>query len=202
MPAAWRSPRPMRRALRLIARRTWRFFETFVTAGRQHAAAGQLPGGSQPRRRPSDIADQYRASPALDRRRPRFRLDRHARGGRTSRGDVRDHGTPEALPRPFLQLVRHGRSSSARAALHLLGRQRQPRRPPDRARQRLRGVARHSRRCDRHRRRRRRQPRARPRGARRRCPTTGVRSSSRRANWTAPLDDLAAALLQPSGSTG
>ena len=35
------------RALRLIARRTWRFFETFVTAPTT-AAAGQLPGGPVP----------------------------------------------------------------------------------------------------------------------------------------------------------
>ena len=34
------------RALRLIARRTWRFFETFVTPADQHAAAGQFPGRS------------------------------------------------------------------------------------------------------------------------------------------------------------
>ena len=76
-----------------------------------------------------------------------------------------DHGIPEALPRPLLQLVRHVRSAPARARLYLLGRQRQSGRPPDRARQRLRGVAGQSRRCARHRRRRGRQPGARPRGA-------------------------------------
>ena len=32
MPAAWRSREADAAALRLIARRTWRFFETFVTA--------------------------------------------------------------------------------------------------------------------------------------------------------------------------
>ena len=41
------------------------------------------------------------------------------------------------IPRAFLQLVRHARPAAARAPLRLVGRQRQPRRPPDRARQRL-----------------------------------------------------------------
>ena len=129
---------------------------------RQHAAAGQLPGGSRARRRPSDIADQYRSSPALDCRCPRLWLDRHVGGRGTSRGNVCDPGAPEAFPRPFLQLVRYVRSSSARAGLHFLGRQRQPGRPPDRARQRLRHMAGQPCRCTRRRRRRERQPGARP----------------------------------------
>ena len=46
-----------------------------------------------------------------------------------------------AAPRAFLQLVRDARPARARPALRLVRRQRQSRRPPDRARQRLRGVA-------------------------------------------------------------
>ena len=46
-----------------------------------------------------------------------------------------DHERPRALPRPFLQLVRHAGSAAARSAVRLLGRQRQPGRAPDRARQ-------------------------------------------------------------------
>ncbi len=66
------------RVLRLTARRTWRFFETFVTAERSWTAAGQLPGRSDAGRRPSDVAHQHRALPAVGRRRPRFRMAGHA----------------------------------------------------------------------------------------------------------------------------
>ena len=54
-PAAASSPAGCRcreddaQALRLTARRTWRFFETFVTGGRPHAAARQFPGRSRRR---------------------------------------------------------------------------------------------------------------------------------------------------------
>ncbi len=51
------------RALRLIARRTWRFFETFVDADGQHAAARQLPGGPEAGRRAPHLADQPRPLP-------------------------------------------------------------------------------------------------------------------------------------------
>ena len=50
-PAAARSEliAAQQRELRLIARRTWRFFETFVTRRRQPPAAGQFPGRSERR---------------------------------------------------------------------------------------------------------------------------------------------------------
>ena len=164
MPAAWRSrgvrcPRAAAdRATHLAVLRDVRH------RGRQHAAAGQFPGGSHSRRRAPDVADQYRPSTAVDGRCPRLRLDRHARGRRAPRGDVGDGGTPETFPRPLLQLVRHARPPAARSALRLLGRQRQPGRAPDRARQRLRGMAPRPRRCDGDRGRRGRQPGARARG--------------------------------------
>ena len=51
------------------------------------------------------------------------RVERH-------RSDARHDGAPAALPRPLLQLVRHARPAPARAALRLVGGQRQPRRAP------------------------------------------------------------------------
>ena len=120
------------------ARRTWRFFETFVGAGRQPPAPRQLPGGSDAGRRAPHVADEHRALPARDRRRARLRLARSRRPRRAARGHARDDGAARAVPRPLLQLVRHARPPAARAALRVDGRQRQPRRPPARARQRLR----------------------------------------------------------------
>ena len=63
----------------------------------------------------------------------RLRLP-HARGSCSARTDARagDDGAAGALPRPFLQLVRHADAAAAAAALRLDGRQRQPRRPPAR----------------------------------------------------------------------
>ena len=49
-----------------------------------------------------------------------------------------------AVSRPFLQLVRHARSAAARAAIHLLRRQRQSGRASDRARQCVPGMGRPS----------------------------------------------------------
>ena len=86
-----------RALLRLIARRTWRFFETFVGAGGPRAAAGQLPGRPEAGRRASHVADQHRPLSAVDRRRARLRLDRHAR--RPSSGSRRRSTTMSALER-------------------------------------------------------------------------------------------------------
>ena len=110
--------------------------------GRQHAAAGQFPGGS--RRRSSRTAPRRPTSASICCRRSRardFGWIGTRRRGRAARGDAGDDGAARALPRPLLQLVRHARPAAARAALRLLGRQRQPGRPPDRARQRLPRVA-------------------------------------------------------------
>ena len=87
--AALRPPTSRRSAS--TARRTWRFFETFVGPRGQRAAARQLPGRSQPGRRPSHVADEHRDVPAGDGDRPGLRLDRHARDGRAPRGDARHH---------------------------------------------------------------------------------------------------------------
>ena len=176
--------------------------------GGPHAAARQLPGGPEAGRRAPDLADQHRPLPAVGGRRPRLRLDRNARDRRAAGGDARDHGAPRALPRPFLQLVRHARPAAARPALRLVGRQRQSRRPPDRARQRLSrsGSAAIRCRCAEQRRRHRRlRCDADPRGAARRSPTTGApqivtspassttRSTPRRRSLAGPLADRARA---------
>ena len=85
-------------------------------------------------RRASHVADEYRPLSAVDRRRARFRLARHAAtpstGWRRRSRRMRQAG---ALPRPFLQLVRHERSARAGAEIYLVGGQRQSRRPSDRA---------------------------------------------------------------------
>ena len=60
-----------------VARKTWRYFETFVDRRRSLAAARQLPGCEpEPTRRAPHLADQHRHGPALDARRARPRLHR------------------------------------------------------------------------------------------------------------------------------
>ena len=46
--------------------------------GRQHAPAGQFSGRPEARAGASDVTNQHRALPAIDRRRARLRLDRNA----------------------------------------------------------------------------------------------------------------------------
>ena len=99
-----------------IARRTWRFFETFVTAEDHMAAARQLPGGPEAGRRAPHLADQHRPLPAR-RSSPRATSAGSGRSRRSS-GSRRRSTTMRRLeryPRPLLQLVRHaatcGRSS-------------------------------------------------------------------------------------------
>ncbi len=127
-------------ALRIIARRTWRFFETFVTAEDQHAAAGQFPGRSGACTGAPDFADESRAVSALGGGSPRFRLVRNDRGGRADGVDIRHDGQTRAVSRAFLQLVRHARFAPARSAVRLHGRQRESLRPPDHPCERLPGV--------------------------------------------------------------
>ena len=88
------------RALRLIARRTWRFFETFVDPERPLSSAGQLPGGPRAGRRASHVADQYRTLSPLGRRRARLRLARAPSTPWTGWSNARHHEQPGALPRP------------------------------------------------------------------------------------------------------
>ena len=75
--------------------------------GRQHAAAGQLPGGSHAGRRPPDVADQSSASTAVDRRARDFGWIGTLEAVERLEATLGDDGAPEALPRPLLQLVRH-----------------------------------------------------------------------------------------------
>ncbi len=142
-------PRPDRRTvalteeeatnLRLIARQTWRFFERFVTPEDNMLPPGQLPGAAAIGGRASHIADQYRALPAVGRFSARLRMDRPLRDARSAGSDARHYGPDAPLPGPFLQLVRHDRSSTARSAICLDSGQRQPCRPPHCARECLRG---------------------------------------------------------------
>ena len=88
----------------------------FRHVGRQHAAARQFSGRSGACGRASDLADQHRPLSSFRRLRSRFRLDRNRPGDRSVGGDARDHGSHAAHSRSFLQLVRHARSSTARAA--------------------------------------------------------------------------------------
>ena len=99
-------------------------------SGGPRAAARQLPGGSEADRGASNVADEHRDVSARHRDGSRLRLDRHDRHGRTSRGDPGDHREARTLPRTPLQLVRHARPAPARARVRVVGRQRQPRRPP------------------------------------------------------------------------
>ncbi|MCA1594419.1 MAG: hypothetical protein LC754_17700, partial [Acidobacteria bacterium] len=85
-----------------------------------------------PRRRAPHLSDEHGAAPALDRRRPRFRLSRHAGTRRTPRTDFRDARQAAEISRPLLQLVRHAHARTARTAIHLDSGQRQSRRTPAR----------------------------------------------------------------------
>ena len=108
-PADCRYRPPTREALRLIARRTWRFFETFVTPADNMLPPDNFQEDPMPvvahRTSPTNLG-LYLLSAVS---RPRLRLARHDRSGRAARGDAGDDGQPRALPRPFLQLVRHAR---------------------------------------------------------------------------------------------
>ena len=109
-------------------------------AGGQHAAARQFPGRPEAGCRAPDVAHQHGTLSALRGRGPRLRLGRHDRDRRAAGNDDRVHADARALQGALLQLVRHPRPAGARSALCLVRRQRQPRRLPARARQRLRGV--------------------------------------------------------------
>ena len=76
------------RALRLIARRTWEYFATFVTAESRVAAAGQFPGDAAPGGRRADVAHQHRAVPALGGGGPGFWVGGDARRGGSDRSDA------------------------------------------------------------------------------------------------------------------
>ena len=90
------------RMLRLTARRTWRFFETFV-GPEDHALP---PDNFQ--EEPAPVV-AHRTSPTnlglyllSDHRGARFRLDRHGGRNRAARSDARHHERPRAFPGPLL----------------------------------------------------------------------------------------------------
>ena len=129
-------------AMRLIARQTWRFFETFVTPAENCLPPRQLSGDAAADRGAPHVADQYRLVFDVDRQRARSGLDWHRDGDRPAGGDRGDHGGHGQIPRALVQLVRHPGPSTARSAIRVVGRQRQSGRPFDRRRQCLQGLAR------------------------------------------------------------
>ena len=123
------------RALRLVARRTWRFFETFVTPTDHMLPPDNFQEDPKPvvahRTSPTNLG-VYLLSAVGARDFGWAGIDRH---GGPAGGDARDDGRPAAVPRPLLQLVRHAGPATARAAIRLVGGQRQPGRASDRARE-------------------------------------------------------------------
>ncbi len=87
--------------LRLTARRTWRFFETFVTPAENMLPPDNFPGRAEAGHRASDLADQYRPVPALGGGGPRLRLGRHDADGGAARSDLRDAEEAAALQGAF-----------------------------------------------------------------------------------------------------
>ena len=165
-PAAWRSRAADARALRLGRAAHLALLRDLRHRGRPHAAAGQFPGGS--RRRSSRTARRRPISAC-------YLLSTAAPA--TSAGSARSRPSSASRRRS-----RRWSACSASAATSTTGTTRRDLRPldpryvssvdsgnlagaPDRARQRLRGMARRPRRRDGDRRRRGRQPGARARGA-------------------------------------
>ncbi len=130
------------RALRLVARRTWRFFETFVTAADHMLPPDNFQEDPQPvvahRTSPTNLG-LYLLSAVSARD---FGWIGTAEAVERLEATLATMGGLAALPRPLLQLVRHARSAAARPALRLVGGQRQSGRTPDRAGERLPGVER------------------------------------------------------------
>ena len=140
-PLAWWLSRPLaRRAaqltpeqtlfLRALARRTWRFFETFVGADDNWLPPDNFQehpvGVVAHRTSPTNIGLSLLANLAA------YDFGYLTAGELIERTaqHARHDGTAGALPRPLLQLVRHADAAAAAAALRLDRRQRQPRRPP------------------------------------------------------------------------
>ncbi len=113
---AWwvsRTPRPDQTALleteseslRLTARRTWHFFETFVTAEDHMLPPDNFQEDPRPVVGAPDLADKSRPLPSLGASRARFRLARNRVGRRPVRRNACYNGSVGAFPRSFLQLV-------------------------------------------------------------------------------------------------
>ena len=118
--ARWKPPQPKLSPsaafLRKVARRTWRYFESHVSAARgQLAAAGQLPGTARPdasRIAPRRPTSAWRCSPTS---RPMISATSAGRADRPHRETLRSMAAPGALPGALLQLVRHARPAAAAA---------------------------------------------------------------------------------------
>ena len=113
--------------LRVVARKTWRYFEAFMGADGSRAASRQLPGGPGPDGGASHLAHQHRDGTAVHPCRARPRLHRHRRAAGEARGAHDDHGGARAARGAPPQLVRHEHPGPADAPLRVHRRQRQPR---------------------------------------------------------------------------
>ncbi len=128
------------RALRLTARRTWRFFETFVTPADHMLPPDNFQEDPRPRSR---IGPRRPISASICCRWPARAISAGSEPVRRSIG-LRRRWRPWVACSDcaaILQLVRHARPASARSEIRLDRRQRQSRRASDRARQRLQGMA-------------------------------------------------------------
>ena len=105
-------PRRKRRALRLISRRTWRFFEKFVTAEDHWLPPDNFQEDPKPvvahRTSPTNIGLYLLSTVAARDFGWLGTLDAVERMEAT----LADDGADGAVPRPFLQLVRHARFAS------------------------------------------------------------------------------------------
>ena len=110
------------RALRLVARSYVALLRDVRHGGGPHAAAGQFPGRPKAHSRPPDLSHQSRPLSSLRGQRPRLRMGGDDRDYRALGSNARNDEQPPALSGPFLQLVRHGRSSPAGSAIRLLSR--------------------------------------------------------------------------------
>ena len=124
-------------SLRLVARRTWRFFEAFVTPGDNNLPPDNFQEAPEPvaahRTSPTNIG-LYLLSVACARD---FGWIGTLEAVERLEATLATMARMAEAPRPFLQLVRHARPASARSTIRILGRQREPGRTPDRARQRV-----------------------------------------------------------------
>ena len=88
----------------------------------QLAAARQLPGVSVSNGRRAHISHEHGNGASGESGRARFRIHLHRRVPAQDRSGPENDGETRALPRPFLQLVRHAHAATAPPAVHLLGR--------------------------------------------------------------------------------
>ena len=99
--------------LRKLSRRTWRYFEVFVTAEENWLPPDNYPGETRRRRRIAHQPDQHRRGAPGGPGRLRLRLLQRRPAARSHQQDVRHPGPHGALSRPLLQLVRHALAQAA-----------------------------------------------------------------------------------------